>query len=757
MIRKKLSFIALIIAIMYVFSIPASALEIGGIDLRSPLNSVVSYGGNVWHTNFSAGTAVFPFQEVWDPVQVGYTEGQPIIIDDYIFVQAEGKITAVLKETGKALGTYSLSSSTPLQASLFAVKNSDGEYQLLAVDSNTIRSIIASAGNGGISFRQSWEYVAGTSIIMANSVTVFEDGNSGIKKKYTAFSTNAGNLVTLLLDNGSEVTNGNIKTGGTLDSFAPIPYYNYDNLLSKIAIPGNISGNGFVAGSYMSNGVQQEDLVLGKDMKWNVNVGRLKGPSAMTYVADTRRGGTRPVSIVDENDGIVLGYDPDQGEMLFRINKFSGGKVVGLTIKGTSIIATINKGSKGYIMGFDLMRAIEAAEDNEERGRIADDCVSFSNELNGISTSGSTAFAVMDTDMDDYGNTRHSTYREVLVSGDQSNDSGKANLVMHYLDRIDSANKRAVDVPYAFMKNNVTASGYYIPGGVASRLSCAAGYLVLVDGNGYLHGFTAQKADNLAVANFDNSKNVLEKCGSYTAAVDIVNFSGKSYDNIPINFTLYDDKDTLVHTHSEKISFGPDGCTVYLKYTIPAEFSSKSLTLKAELNMESRKAVQETTYDDNTVIMKMDVKDDINLSVVGLKYDRYPANQRVTAVVLIKNSSDVTLGEPMVPVKFTINWNGQVSEKVKEVVVPKSSMGVTQVTFSFTTPNADTTFNMTAEVNPLGTYKETDLSDNRKTIMVTVSKNGTYTAPSGGNKNSWGDTTVVRYEDQTITEVQKVP
>jgi len=168
---------------------------------------------------------------------------------------------------------------------------------------------------------------------------------------------------------------------------------------------------------------------------------------------------------------------------------------------------------------------------------------------------------------------------------------------------------------------------------------------------------------------------------------------------------------------------------VYLKYTIPTEFESKKLKIEAVLNMDTQKPIEEKRYDDNTKVIEMEVKEGIDLEIVSVKYNEYPANQRVTALIEIQNNTGTVISDPKVPVKFEINWrNGDKIEKatkVKEIELPPIRLGTATVPFTFTTPNEKTSFTITGAVNYNQTYKEIDMDNNTKSITVSVAKNDT--------------------------------
>lgn len=164
---------------------------------------------------------------------------------------------------------------------------------------------------------------------------------------------------------------------------------------------------------------------------------------------------------------------------------------------------------------------------------------------------------------------------------------------------------------------------------------------------------------------------------------------------------------------------------MYLKYTIPTEFESKKLKIEAALNMDTQKPIEEKRYDDNTKTIELEVKEGIDLEIVSIKHNEYPANQRVTALIEIQNNTGTVISNPKVPVKFEINWKGDKSIRVKEVELPPVKLGTTIVPFTFTTPNEKTSFIITGAVNYNQTYKEIDTDNNTKSITVSVAKNDT--------------------------------
>lgn len=722
---------------------------VGGVDMVQPQNTVMCEGVNIFKTNTSMGTAYFPLSEAYNPIPVGITYGQPIIIDDYIFVQSSTFITVINKNSGTVIGTYPVGST--INNSLFIIKNSTDSYQLLAVSGGKVQSINTAVNNGTVNFSKGWEYSLNGSQISTKSVTVSENSTDSVNMQYVNFATTDGKLIALNLNTGSLVNNGVISTGGVTDGNPPVVYYNDNNHLSNVAVPVNLPGKPFVQGSFMMNGVQQGSITLDKGSNYNGLSGTAGGNASLIYVTNSVKGGTRPVYLMEQDTGVVMGFDPESSEVLFRITKYSGNKIINFSIKGTNVITAF---SNGKLISFDIMKAIETGMDNDDKGMVADTAINFEGMLNGNTTSGVTSFSVVDAEQDSFGNTKYSTYREVFVAADQSTDPSKPNLQMYYSDKYNYTTKAPIPVPYAFMVGGKASSGMYIPGGIISKLSFAGGVLVFVDGKGNLHGMTAAKSDNLALVNFSNDNTILEKGGTYQASVDICNFSGKNLDDVPFTFNLYDDKDNVVHTRTDKISFGSDGCTVYLKYTIPATFDSKLLKIKAEVNMDSTKVLNENNYEDNVQVIQYEVRDNTDLEVVSIDYPSYPANQRVAMMVGIKNNSDILLADPMVPVTLTINSNGTIASKTKAIAVPGSSGGIMHVLFTFTTPDADTSMTVMATVNGIGVYKELKTDNNSKTLSVKINKNGAINNyNTNSTANTWSNSVKTGQEQIEYTKI----
>jgi len=107
--------------------------KVSEIDYIKPENASINYGGGLWANNFIKTKAVFPLSQVWQ-TYVGKTEGQPIIIDDVVFVTADNsKITALRKYDGQPLGSINITQNNPDYAvgNLFAIKKTRGNYQLV--------------------------------------------------------------------------------------------------------------------------------------------------------------------------------------------------------------------------------------------------------------------------------------------------------------------------------------------------------------------------------------------------------------------------------------------------------------------------------------------------------------------------------------------------------------------------------------------------------------------------------------------------
>lgn len=703
------------------------------IDYANPQSEVIGEGSNVWNTNYIKGTGVFPLKKAWE-VSVGLSDCKPLIIDDLIFVLADSSIQGVKKETGEVLAAFDLNNQYPLfqPGSLFGYKIDDNTYQIIGVSDDQVVSITAIAQkdeNGQLStltFDSSiggynWSYTPKKTAQIANkqatkfvtrAISLIQDANENINVPFYTFGTYSGQIVAIDGETGDILTQGEHGEVGILGSGSPVVYPSANGRFSEVIYIGNdsASSKSYFKKAHVLNGQFFEDSGLDSSMIFDAPVDELTAPVAFTYTNDLVEGGTQPTLIAQEKNGTIIGYNPKKKKILFRIDAYKGSMTANqFTVKGKYIVATLanQKNDHAAVICIDMKRAIEEAQFNDYY--LANDAVLFSKELDGKSYIGTTALSVVSQNEE-----TETTHREIFLAADQ-----EGTISMYYLDKYNSESKVPVEVPYGFSitdqeGNESTVSNIQVSSGIVSELSYAAGYLVFIDGSGLLQAYTAVTENNLALVNMQNSSDTLQRGQTYKCVVDVVNYTGEDQKNVDMEFYI---NDMLVH--KSPISFGVDGVSVYFQYTVPPGFTEKEVRIRSQLNMdESNRTLEEITYEDNVQEYTWPVLDEIDLSISNLQYSSYPAGQRVSAICTVTNNSDSEVHN--VPVKLSISYGGN-SDKVKMVsLLPNSEE---TLSFSFTTPDKDTTIGITAEVNHTRVITEKSYANNKTQIQADIVKN----------------------------------
>ncbi|WP_026478396.1 CARDB domain-containing protein [Alkaliphilus transvaalensis] len=731
-IFTKNKYIVLILTLVFLSTniLYAQNLNFGGIDYINTKGEIISFGGNLWNDNYSKGTAIFPLSEAWSPVQVGHSDGQPLIVDGIIFTISGKNLTAINQKTGEILRTTNIQMIYPHfnSSNLFVLKHSNEKYQLITPSKDgKILSIMANVvrnndeGIVGLSYSQHWQWDVTklertgltVSQILTNSVTVLKDANPSINKAYLGFGTYTGHMVVLDATSGVPVVNGAVEFDSILGSGSGIVYRNFADIILPSNNPSkNVGG---VVGGTVHNGVLNLNLGNTKDF----HTEGIIGPMAYAVINNIGTGGTRGMLVAQDKLGRIVAYDTSNNALLYMVDKYVGTSTINsISIAGKYLLVTFaeEKNGRSRIVSINYERAIEAAQ--YDTNKLANDAIVFEESFDSHSYSGATAVSVAEQELDSFGNIKEVIYREVFMVANRSTNSSTKNIQMFYLDQYHSNTKRPISVPYAFQREESsgvfnTTNGLHITGGVTSQLSYGGGYLIFVDGRGYLHAYTAVKENNLALVNFENSSELLEKGNTYQAVVDVVNYTGEFQENIPIEFWINDEK-----IHEGRIDFGADGITVNFQYTIPLNYDKDYLKLDAKLNMVTPRTLNEKTYDDNIATLMVDVmkQEELDLEVSKITHSRFFRGQYGIVNVHVKNNSDKTIASPSVPVRLQIA--GTNVELVEQINLAPNATST--VSFRVQVPDQLMSFVLVAEVNHTRVYTETNYANNRKQATANI-------------------------------------
>jgi len=719
-------------------------LTVGGLDYIKTQGDVVSFGGNLWNDNYSKGTAIFPLSEAWAPVAVGQTDGQPLIVDGIIFTLGGKHLTAINKETGEILRTTNVQNMYPHfnAGSLFVLKHSSVSYQLISpskdgkvvsISANVIRNSDNSIV--GLHFSPHWQFNVSllsatgsmAAQLLTQTVTILKDTNTALHKVYIGFGTYGGHMVVLDSANGSSIVNSNVELDSVLGTSGGIVYRNF----ADIILPKNNGASGGFVGGTVLNGV----LNLNTSVKDELHSEGIVGPMAYTVINNASSGGTSGMLIAQDKLGRIIGYNTTEDRLFYIIDKYQGtSSLNSIAVAGRYLLITYaeDKSGKSRVVCIDYENAIEAAQ--YDTNKIANDSVMFEELLEAHSNSGAIALSVAEHEFDSFGSIKEVIFREVFITANRSTSTDAKNLQMFYLDQYNSITKKPIAVPYAFKKEETpgvykTFSSINIAGGINSQLSYGGGYLVFVDGKGFLHAYTAVKESNLALVNFENTSTLLERGKTYSAAIDVVNYTGEFQENVPIEFWINGER-----IHEGRISFGADGITVNFQYTLPINYEGDSLKLEAKLNMKLPRFLNETTYDDNIAMLIMDVAmvEELDLEVTRITHGSFFRGQYGIVNVHVKNNSNKTISSPAVPVRLQIAGTAvQMTESIN--LAPNKT---TTVSFRLSVPDELMSFNIIGEVNHTRVYTEINYANNSKQVTASVI-NPSLVAGCTTNSTTW--------------------
>lgn len=699
------------------------AIQVEDIDYIEPINATPSFGGNLWHDNHVKGTVVFPLVKAWELKDAGLSDGQPIIIDDLVFILANKKIQALEKSTGKKIGEYNIQYTFPFsEGSLFVLKKSDTQYKLLAPSmEGEVASIMAtverdSAGElRRVSFQKQWGWrisslehqQARTSKIVTRDITILKDKN--LNKIYAAFGTYTGHLVVLDIETGSPVVNGVVELDGVMGAGSGITYRDFSSIITPV-------GKGMAMGTIMNGVLQMSDTM-------ELHQEAMQGPTAYAMIENPIHNSPAGMLLTQDRLGTIIAYDTTNGGTLFKIYHEGARTVNSFAISDQYILATLASvdGSRGETLIIDYKEAIIEGRNREDfNGNKA---VVLRQDLEGECFSGILALKVAEQMDDDFGNIQEIVQREVFLTSDRA---GK--LKMFYLDKIKEG--KANLVPYGFRSTDLdgmhtTTGEIIVPEGIISPLSYAGGYLIFGDGNGKLHAYTALKEDNLALMNLENSEEKLTRGETYVAAVDVINYTGEAQQQIPIEFWI---NGSVVH--SSRIDIPENGLTVKFQYTLPKEYEVDAVELQARLNMREPRTLAETTYEDNVLTTNLEVYEPlVDLEARDIQSGNpVPSNTKQTASVKIRNNSEID--QENVLVWYRVNGKNVKTERI-DLKANEEKLR----SFQWSAPNFDTTVTLSVVVDPNRETTDIDRSNNTATKGVKVNK-GSSTNEGGSCNNN---------------------
>lgn len=734
--KKTLKSWALGLLLVLLFSSVSHGIQVGEIDYIQPVDAAPAFGGNLWHDNYVRGTAVFPLVKAWELERVGLSDGQPIIVDDLVFVLASGNILVMEKTTGKLLGSHSIQYSFPFsEGSVFVFKHSNTKYQILAPSmEGEVFSILASVSRGGsgettgVSFQKQWGWKlsslehgqAKTSRIVTRDITLLKDKN--LNKVYAAFGTYTGHLVVLDMETGSPVVNGVVELEGVMGAGSGIVYKDFSNIISPV-------GEGMALGTVM-NGVLQ----VGESME--IHQEAMQGPTAYAVIENPILNVPTGMLLTQDKHGTIIAYNSTNGSILFKLYHEGARTVNSFAISDQYILATLASvdGVRGETLIVDYREAIIEGQNNEDfRGN---DAIVNRQTLAGENFTGVLALKVAEQNEDDFGNIQEVVRREVFLTSDRS---GK--IKMTYLEGFNP-------VPYGFRTiaangSQTTSGELQVSAGIISPLTYAGGYLIFGDGEGTLHAYTASKENNLALMNLENSEEKLTRGETYVAAVDVINYTGEAQQQIPIEFWI---NGSVVH--SSRIDIPENGLTVKFQYTLPKEYEVDAVELQARLNMREPRTLAETTYEDNVLTTNLEVYEPlVDLEARDIQSGNpVPANTKQTASVKIRNNSEID--QENVLVWYRVNGKNVKTERIDLLRVNEEKLR----SFQWSAPNFDTNVTLSVVVDPNRETSDIDRSNNTATRAVKVNK-GSSTNEGGCNNNTATGTFSMYYVwlDEIIT------
>lgn len=680
-IKKKAITITLVIFFILSHNLTTYAdLKVGNVDLIDIKESALTYGLNAWHNNKASGNSLLPFEEKWQ-VEVGETFGQPVFIDGVVIVMAEDKLSVVEAESGRKLGEYVIGNVNK-EASPFIIKNDLSGYNIICPTEEGVLNIkMHLSSSKQVAFSRQWTFLRED--IKTNTVTILKDNNEMLNEKYVVFGTKSGKIIALSLDTGQKIVNGELQQEGSLG--VELPYSDF----SSVIIPANniTYERGYFVGIGILNGVLQYDYLHNDDMEFEIPVSGLSSVATYTKYRDIYTNEVRDIVFAAEKRGSIIAYDPFSSNLLFKVNKYDGmGDISGMAVSGNYVIVTYET---GRIACIDYKKAIYDAQYHPSK-KVS--TITFEETL--TSKTFSTSIVVEDSRGED-----------MLITADN-----EGFIKVYHMNKYNADTNRPIMIKEAFKKENKKIDYIKIDNGISSKLTYVGKHLVFVDGNGILHGLVGCEENNLSLANFENAPtDQLEKGKKYKASIDVLNLTDKTIDDVVIEFLINND-----YKYEKKIQLLTDGARITFEYTIPEEYDKDEIDLEFRVNMKE-KVIEENTYVDNVSILNMDVVGDVDLEVVKIDLKSYPMDIWAYGIVHVKNNTNKVLSD--VPVKFTVNGNSKVEKMNLSPYMQTAKL------FLFKTPNIETRFTLSGEINNTKIYKEIDYSNNKKSIIANIRNN----------------------------------
>jgi hypothetical protein len=219
--------------------------------------------------------------------------------------------------------------------------------------------------------------------------------------------------------------------------------------------------------------------------------------------------------------------------------------------------------------------------------------------------------------------------------------------------------------------------------------------------------------NDIILSNLINNKEMIEPGKEYRCTVDVTHLFDEDLHDVDLRFYIDN-----IEVEKRNIIVKKSGTKESFIYKVPENYDKEKMNISIRVNKDQ--VIEEKNITNNIVSKDLIVmNENVNFAITGIKYDKYPANARVSAVVEVYNLSTVYVEN--IPVYFRISSGGNTSALTKYVsLVPGVKCSVV---FNFTTPDQNAILNMYAEVNRDNTIEEIDKSNNSMSKQATVIKN----------------------------------
>lgn len=735
-------------------------LIIDGRNYSKAENGSYTFGTNVWHTRFLRTSMKFPLREIWSQkLSNGQTFGQPAIADNVVIATGGHYIYVLNKEDGAVLNKLQIQFDTSkrgIYSSPFYLFNKDGWF-----NDDRLDRVFIGTRDGYMyclvltqdkRLEVEWRFDSQSNIpgesrysgIASSPIILFDRYESflvnGKKAVYISFGTFKGKAYVIDARRGEDITDGirEFSDGTGKVSSSPISYVFPENdTYSYTALgvnEGDNSGSGYLYGGYVREWTLLDGDKLNKiDFNKDVFTEGLSGVPGSIAIAEheiVKDEGKELdyIFIFSDKDGVIYGYDENEKQIAFIIDKFKDVSSVNspTVVANNFAVFNFNKNGKAKIVCIDIERALKIVDEKNQqdtegvkpppkrKDRVANEAVVWEtadNDFAGPSYIGTTAISVKDNNVD--ADSEYAEY-QLLFVGDQGNNKKVPNLRAYYIGS--SENGRPVKVQNAFVAkgkdSDTTNWGLNLPGGVKGEIAFIdEGFLVAADGEGALHAFSYDNEKNLAVLNFENNEVPIDKGKRYIAYADVANYSGETAKDVSVEYII----DGSIIRNAKIDKLGPEGKTLVLEYTLPEDFDKDTLNIELRLNMdEDNRTFEETTYEDNIAILEVPVMKELDLAITKIEIFTYYPGHYGPLNIYVKNDSELILKN--VPVKITLP--GYTDIKYVNLQ-PNAEMVITS---KLKVPNSEMTFSVSAEVNHTRKFKEITYSNNKKTATAKISK-----------------------------------